>query len=129
MDPIRQRRTQLLMIGPSHNPTTESLELVPEAPAASPNCTPTAAPSKKQVLDPPSPKDLAAIRNNQTIPGDNTLSKGNWNANILINVKGDSGLTPLLDSIQELLLPALAGCTNGDQRKLIVLAQPEPRKK
>ncbi|CAJ1966236.1 unnamed protein product [Cylindrotheca closterium] len=115
----------------SYDPTTESPELVSEAPAGSPNGTPTAVPSsKKQVLDPPSPEDCAAIRNNQTISGNNnTLSESNWNANIQINVKGETGMTnemiqELLDSIQALLLPAMAGCSVGYRRKLSQSAKP-----
>ncbi|CAJ1966237.1 unnamed protein product [Cylindrotheca closterium] len=96
------------------------------APNGSPNGTSTASPSEKPLLDPPSAEDCAAITNNQTIADNNTLSQSDWNINIQISVKGETGMTDemiqeLLDSIQELLLPSMAGCNNGDQRKLFEL--------
>ncbi|KAL3934732.1 MAG: hypothetical protein SGBAC_009614, partial [Bacillariaceae sp.] len=92
-----------------------------------PKAPPTAPPSDKQERDPPSAEDCAAIRSNQTsVPGNNSTS--NWNVNIQINVKGETGFTDemlqeLMDSIQELLLPSMAGCT-PDQRKLIDVGSP-----
>ncbi|KAL3928711.1 MAG: hypothetical protein SGBAC_012530 [Bacillariaceae sp.] len=107
--------------------TTKDSTEAPKAPGGSSTSTPNAPPSKKVVRDPPNAEECDSIKNNSTtVPGgNNTVNPNNWNVNIQINVKDekegmtDEMLQELMDSIQELLLPSMAGCSDAEQRKMV----------
>ncbi|CAJ1970416.1 unnamed protein product [Cylindrotheca closterium] len=89
--------------------------IIPPTTAANTTNPPTSSPTPLQIYDAPSPENCQSIANNQTIAGQENMTQSDINIkmDVTLSVHGevsDEMVQELLDALQQIFLPALAGC-------------------
>ncbi|KAL3936720.1 MAG: hypothetical protein SGBAC_008027 [Bacillariaceae sp.] len=105
-----------------NNDGGQSPSILPPTAASGTNA-PTNGPTTLQIYDPPSLEDCQAIANNQTIAGQENLTRSDFNIQLDVKLSvhseqvSDEMVQELLDALQQIFLPALAGCDEDASRR------------